>query len=468
MKRPAVFFDRDNTLIVSDGYLGDPAQVMLVDGAADAVAKARQYGFKVFTISNQSGVARGLFDEAAVRSVNARLDEMLQRANGAALIQAHEYCPHHPEAQVEAYRLDCEDRKPRPGMLKRLAQKFNLDLNRSWVVGDAPRDIEAGKLAGCRTILFTDPNLPASPSASAESKVTADYTVSSLREAVNIIAKEAFKPTSAPTPRIINAAANATAATIFAAAHANGNGKAKSIPAAPVASVSSSTAVLEEEPSTAETSDYSTSESPAAATTETTDGSLNETHSDDHVPLASFSDEDESPKEEAVAAVESPRSALPIMREIEAPAPEPTEAAVEEPLAEAPVEAARVEDVPFEAAPVEAIAPTPAATPVARTAAPAAEPIVTAQPAVIQQVSMAKMESLTQEVLQELRRRREESTTDFSVTKLLGGIFQIIALGTLLFAFFYRSNPTTFQSLTLLSIAFQTLTTSLLLMGSQR
>ena len=463
MKRPAVFFDRDNTLIVSDGYLGDPAQVMLVDGAADAVAKARQYGFKVFTISNQSGVARGLFDEAAVRSVNARLDEMLQRANGAALIQAHEYCPHHPEAQVEAYRLDCEDRKPRPGMLKRLAQKFNLDLNRSWVVGDAPRDIEAGKLAGCRTILFTDPNLPASPSASAESKVTADYTVSSLREAVNIIAKEAFKPTTAPTPRIINAAANATAATIFAAAHANGNGKARSILAAPVASVGS-TAVLEEEPATTETSDNSNSGSSASVTNETTDGSLNETHSDDHVPLASFSDEEESPKEEAVAVVESARSALPIMREIEAPAPEPTEAAVEESVAEAaPVEAA-----PVEVAPVEvAIAPTPAATPVARTAPPA-EPIVAAQPAVIQQVSMAKMESLTQEVLQELRRRREESTTDFSVTKLLGGIFQIIALGTLLFAFFYRSNPITFQSLTLLSIAFQTLTTSLLLMGSQR
>src|SRR5687768_18394548 len=141
MKRPAVFFDRDNTLIVSDGYLGDPAQVMLVDGAADAVAKARQYGFKVFTISNQSGVARGLFTEDAVRAVNVRMDEMLQRANGSALIQAHEYCPHHPEATVESYRLDCEDRKPRAGMLKRLAQKYNLDLYRSWVVRSEERRV---------------------------------------------------------------------------------------------------------------------------------------------------------------------------------------------------------------------------------------------------------------------------------------------------------------------------------------
>src|SRR5687767_13313621 len=229
MKRPAVFFDRDNTLIVSDGYLGDPAQVMLVDGAADAVAKARQYGFKVFTISNQSGVARGLFTEDAVRAVNVRMDEMLQRANGSALIQAHEYCPHHPEATVESYRLDCEDRKPRAGMLKRLAQKYNLDLYRSWVVGDAPRDIEAGKAAGCRTILFSDPNLPASPSASEASSVTPDYTVSSLREAVNIIAKEAFKPTTAPTPRITDAYSNgftATAATFTREiASSNGNGR---------------------------------------------------------------------------------------------------------------------------------------------------------------------------------------------------------------------------------------------------
>ena len=77
MKRPAVFFDRDNTLIVSDGYLGDPEKVVLMDGAADAVARARQLGFATVIVSNQSGVARGMFEEDAVHAVNERIDEML-------------------------------------------------------------------------------------------------------------------------------------------------------------------------------------------------------------------------------------------------------------------------------------------------------------------------------------------------------------------------------------------------------
>jgi D-glycero-D-manno-heptose 1,7-bisphosphate phosphatase len=466
MKRPAVFFDRDNTLIVSDGYLGDPAQVMLVDGAADAVAKARQYGFKVFTISNQSGVARGLFTEDAVRAVNARMDEMLQRANGSALIQGHEYCPHHPDATVESYRLDCEDRKPRPGMLKRLAQKYNLDLYRSWVVGDAPRDIEAGKAAGCRTILFHDPNLPASPSASEASAVTPDYTVSSLREAVNIIAKEAFKPTSAPTPRIIDAYSNgftATAAT-FTSAGANGNGKSHHV----TTNASGSAAVAEAEGDASDATSTADSSSTAVSaddlSTTTADDSLNESAPETHVPLASFSDEEEAPREEEEVAPEAAsdyRSNLPIMREIEAP-----------PAAAAAAAAAAAEPE------ATTTIPTPAATPVTTThsTAPSAMttttvPTTTATPVqsnIVHQITATRLESLTQEILTELRRRREESTTDFSVTKLLAGIVQILALGTLIFAFFYRDTPTTFQSLTLLAIALQTFTTSLLLMGSQR
>src|SRR5262245_54226960 len=85
MKRPAVFFDRDNTLIVSDGYLGDPSQVRLVKGAADAVARARAMGFVTVVFSNQSGVARGMFGEEDVRAVNARLDELLRATHADAL-----------------------------------------------------------------------------------------------------------------------------------------------------------------------------------------------------------------------------------------------------------------------------------------------------------------------------------------------------------------------------------------------
>ena len=150
MKRPAVFFDRDNTLIACDEYLGDPAKVCLVDGAADAVARARNLGYATVIFSNQSGVARGLFPEEAVHAVNARLDEMLIDANPKAVIDRHEFCPFHPDASIDKYRQDSHLRKPRPGMIHQAAEALALDLTRSWVIGDAPRDIEAGKAAGCR------------------------------------------------------------------------------------------------------------------------------------------------------------------------------------------------------------------------------------------------------------------------------------------------------------------------------
>ena len=87
MKRPAIFFDRDNTLIANDGYLGDPEKVVLVEGAADAVARARALGFAAVVVSNQSGVARGMFDETAVQNVNRRMDQMLLRENAAAVYE---------------------------------------------------------------------------------------------------------------------------------------------------------------------------------------------------------------------------------------------------------------------------------------------------------------------------------------------------------------------------------------------
>ena len=163
--RPALFFDRDNTLIVSDGYLGDPAQVTLVPGAGRAVARARKLGLVPVTFSNQSGVARGMFDEAAVHAVNERMDELLAEQDPGAVIERHEFCPFHPDATVEQYRKESELRKPAPGMLYRAANALDLDLSQSWVIGDAPRDIQAGSLAGCRTILFVDPALPASKAA---------------------------------------------------------------------------------------------------------------------------------------------------------------------------------------------------------------------------------------------------------------------------------------------------------------
>jgi len=188
MKRPAVFFDRDNTLIVSDGYLGDPDKVVLIDGAADAIARARQLGFATVIVSNQSGVARGMFEEDAVHAVNERLDEMLRDQNPHAVIDRHEFCPYRPDATVERYRQDSDLRKPKPGMILRAAEAMALDLERSWLVGDAPRDIEAGKAAGCRTILFTPPGVTASPAANESSDVKPDHSVHTLKNAIEYIA----------------------------------------------------------------------------------------------------------------------------------------------------------------------------------------------------------------------------------------------------------------------------------------
>ncbi len=154
MKLPAVFLDRDGTIIEDTGYIRDPAEVRLVPGAADAIRCFSEAGYRVVVISNQSGVARGLFDEAALAKVHVRVEELLQ-ASGASLDGAY-YCPflNGPKAVVEEYRKDSELRKPGPQMLLQAARELDIDLARSWMIGDSATDVEAGQRAGCRTILI--------------------------------------------------------------------------------------------------------------------------------------------------------------------------------------------------------------------------------------------------------------------------------------------------------------------------
>lgn len=188
--RPAVFFDRDNTLMVASEYVGDPKDVVLVNDAAEAVTGVRHMGFATVVISNQSGVARGFFTEKDVRAVNRRLDELLKARDRRAVIDRHEFCPHHPTHGIAPYRQACQCRKPRDGMLRRAASALGLDLGKSWLIGDAPRDIEAGRSAGTRTILLSPPDLEPSEAAHSVSQVKPDFQVSSLREALWVIAKE--------------------------------------------------------------------------------------------------------------------------------------------------------------------------------------------------------------------------------------------------------------------------------------
>lgn len=200
--KPAVFFDRDNTLIVNDGYLSNPDEVTLLPGAADAIVRARRMGFAIVTVSNQSGVARGMMSEDDVRAVDRRMDELLLQQHEEARIDLHEFCPFHPEASVEAYRRNSPRRKPEPGMLLDAAESLGLDLKRSWVVGDSPRDIEAGKRAGCRTVLLRDKSIENhSPAADERLGEPPDYFAESLQDAIDFIAmNHVNRPTQLPTP----------------------------------------------------------------------------------------------------------------------------------------------------------------------------------------------------------------------------------------------------------------------------
>jgi len=154
MKRPAVFLDRDGTIIEDSGYIDHPDRVRLVPGAAEAVRGFSTAGYLVVLVSNQSGVARGLFDEATLNQVHAKVEALLGE-QGATLDGAY-YCPYldGPEAVVDAFRRDSDLRKPKPGLLLQAAREMNIDLGRSWMIGDTPCDVQAGASAGCKTLLI--------------------------------------------------------------------------------------------------------------------------------------------------------------------------------------------------------------------------------------------------------------------------------------------------------------------------
>jgi len=161
MPRPAVFFDRDDTLIRCndinpDGDLGDPALVRLLPGADQATSLLHRAGYVLIVVSNQGGVARGKYTLEDVRRVNDRVNELL-----SGLIHAFYVCPWHPRGLVPEFTREHPWRKPQPGMILQAALDHDLDLARSWLVGDALRDIQAGRAAGCRTILLGASPVPA-------------------------------------------------------------------------------------------------------------------------------------------------------------------------------------------------------------------------------------------------------------------------------------------------------------------
>lgn len=155
--RPAVFFDRDGVLNMDTGYPHLFAQMRWVEGAMDAVRLANAAGFLVFVVTNQSGVARGLYDEKAVTDLHRQMAAAF--AEQGAVIDDFRYCPHLPDAPVRQYRRDCDCRKPAPGMIRDLLAAWLVNPAHAFLVGDRATDMAAAQAAGIAGYLYESGSL---------------------------------------------------------------------------------------------------------------------------------------------------------------------------------------------------------------------------------------------------------------------------------------------------------------------
>ncbi len=147
----AVFLDRDGTVNVEKEYLHRTEEFEFIPGAPEAIRLLKNAGFLVIIVTNQSGIGRGYYDEAAVHRLHRFMDEQL--AHHGTGVDAYYLCPHHPLHGIGEYRRECGCRKPLPGMLFEAAGEFSIDLTVSFIIGDRMADVEAGRAAGCRPIL---------------------------------------------------------------------------------------------------------------------------------------------------------------------------------------------------------------------------------------------------------------------------------------------------------------------------
>ncbi|MDA3860150.1 MAG: HAD family hydrolase, partial [Melioribacteraceae bacterium] len=155
MSHPTVFFDRDNTLNYDHGYLADPNLVRLFEGVGEGIARLKnEFNFKIVVISNQSGIARGLFTETEVDAVNEKINAILKN-NFNTEIDKFYYCPFHPDFSTEE---ESKCRKPYPMLVVKAAEELNIDLSKSYFVGDKASDIECGINAGIKTVLVNYKN----------------------------------------------------------------------------------------------------------------------------------------------------------------------------------------------------------------------------------------------------------------------------------------------------------------------
>lgn len=181
----AVFLDKDGTLIEDIPYNVDPERIKLTRGAVEGLQLLNASGYQLIVITNQSGVARGYFPESALVAVEERLSQLLAEV-GVSLAGFY-YCPHHSKGVIADYAIACSCRKPEPGLLLKAASDRSIDLARSWFIGDILNDVEAGRRAGCKTVLIDNGN-------ETEWQLSPDrsphYRVGDLAEAALVIKSE--------------------------------------------------------------------------------------------------------------------------------------------------------------------------------------------------------------------------------------------------------------------------------------
>jgi D-glycero-D-manno-heptose 1,7-bisphosphate phosphatase len=151
MMRPAIFIDRDGTMVHDVGYLSRLEDLHWYPWTIDAVRLLHRAGFLVCVTTNQSGIALGFCTDTFVRRVHDEMSAAIVEAGGR--VDGWFYCPHHPQAQIDALRLDCDCRKPRPGLIRQAQERFPIDLARSFVIGDKSADIGLASSVGARGVL---------------------------------------------------------------------------------------------------------------------------------------------------------------------------------------------------------------------------------------------------------------------------------------------------------------------------
>lgn len=174
----AVFLDRDGTINFSNGYICSPDDLHIIPDAADAIRRINESGYLAIVITNQPVIARGDVSFEILNEIHKKLETELGK-NGA-YIDGLYFCPHHPDSgfkgEIPEYKIECECRKPKPGLILLAAKDFNIDLDNSWMIGDDKRDVGCGKNAGCKTVLIGN-----------EDGSGADYIAESLLDAINKI-----------------------------------------------------------------------------------------------------------------------------------------------------------------------------------------------------------------------------------------------------------------------------------------